>query len=639
MNDEQQGEYSKRFGELRRRAEQFLSEEMASNGEPISLKDAQQLVTELQIHQIELEMQNDELQKTQRQLASERERYADLYNFAPVAYFIFDDRDIILDLNMAAAEMLGNERKFLLDHPITPYITPESLGVFITHRELTLRTGIPQQCELVVRPRDGAAHINVHVHTVALPASDGESHRWQSVMTNITDQKQAEEMIRKLSRAVEQSPASIVITDVSGSIEYVNPRFTQVTGYTLEEMLGKNSRMLKSGQTPAETHREMWQTISTGGEWKGEFINRKKNGELYYELANVSPIKDDHGVTTHYMAIKEDITERKFIAEALQDSNLQLIATLNALPDLMFEMTRDGTVRNFHAARTDMLHAQPKDFMNKDIEKSMPADAARIIKAALVEAAAKGASSGSVYSLEKPQGVIWYELSITAKGDPRLPETNFIVLSRDITDRKLAEKKLQQANDSLQDRLLEIEALQERLQEQAVRDHLTGLYNRHYLQETLDREIARAMRSDQSVSIMIMDVDHFKRVNDSFGHRAGDLVLRELGELIRTNIRAGDIPCRYGGEEFIIVMPDVTLSTAHERAAHISSMINELRVPHEDVHLQVTVSVGVASIPQHGLNGEDVLLRADRALYRAKELGRNRIVVYEEGITPDTLRM
>ncbi len=638
MSEKSESEYNKKFSELRRRAEQFLSEGMSLNEEPITLKDMQQLVTELQVHQIELEMQNDELRKMQVQLASERERYADLYNFAPVAYFIFDERDIIIDLNLAAAELLGNERKFLLDHPITPYITSVSLGVFISHRELALRTSVPQHCELIVRPRDGA-HIYVHVQTMALPSSDGESHRWRSVMTNITDQKKAGEMIRRLSRAVEQSPASIVITDTSGNIEYVNPRFTQVTGYSVEEVLGKNPSVLKSDQTPAEIHRELWKAISEGREWKGEFVNRKKNGELYYELANVSPITDDNGVVTHYMAIKEDITERKFIAEALQESNVQLIATLNALPDLMFEMTRNGTVRNFHAARTDMLHAQPRDFMNKDIGRSMPADAARIIKGALAEAAVNGTSSGAVYSLEQPGGMIWYEISITAKGDPRLPETNFIMLSRDITDRKLAENKLQLANETLQERLLEIEALQARLREQAVRDHLTGLYNRHYLQETLDREIARALRSEQSVSVMIIDADHFKRINDSHGHKAGDLVLRALGNLLKSCIRAGDIPCRYGGEEFIIVMPGVPLSTAHERAAHISSRINELRVPHENVHLQVTVSVGVATIPQHGLNGEDVLLRADRALYRAKELGRNRIVLYEEGINPNALQL
>ncbi|MBI5296699.1 MAG: diguanylate cyclase [Chloroflexi bacterium] len=638
MKEQESGSRKDKFSELRQRAKQFLSEGMLPDGEPTSLEHAQQLVTELQIHQIELEMQNDELRKMQVQLASERERYADLYNFAPVAYFIFDAQDVILDLNLAAAELLGNERKFLVDHPITPYITSDSLETFIRHRQLALSTGATQHCELIVRPRDGMQQ-HVHAQTVALPSDSDSGHRWRSVMTNITERKQADEMIRRLSRAVEQSPASIVISDIEGNIEYVNPRFTQVTGYAAREVLGKNTRILKSDQTPAETHRQLWETILAGLEWKGEFVNKKKHGELYFELATISPITDENGVVTHFMAIKEDITERKFIAEALQESNIQLIATLNALPDLMLEMSRDGIVRNFHAARPEMLHALPKEFMDKDIGRSMPEEAARAIKTALAEAArGDGTSSGAVYSLTRPQGVCWYEISVASKGDPQSPETNFIVLTRDITDRKLAETNLQRANKNLQERLLEIEALQERLREQAVRDQLTGLFNRHYLQETLDREIARALRSDQPVSLVIMDVDHFKRINDSYGHRAGDLVLKTLGDLIRTNIRASDVPCRYGGEEFLLVMPEASLQVAYERARFIAARISELRVPHESVDLRITVSIGIAVLPLHGDNGEDVLLRADRALYQAKELGRNRIVVYREGINPDTLR-
>lgn len=169
-----------------------------------------------------------------------------------------------------------------------------------------------------------------------------------------------------------------------------------------------------------------------------------------------------------------------------------MIATLNALPDLMLEMSCEGIIHNFHAAHVEMLHALPRDFMDKDIGASMPADAANTIKAALLKAAENGTASGVVYSLVRSQGTCWYEISITAKGDHRLPETNFIVLVRDITDRKSAETNLQQANENLQERLMEIEALQERLHDQAMRDQLTGLFNRHYLQETLDREIARA---------------------------------------------------------------------------------------------------------------------------------------------------
>jgi PAS domain S-box-containing protein len=114
-----------------------------------------------------------------------------------------------------------------------------------------------------------------------------------------------------LSRAVEQSPASIVITNPAGDIEYVNPKFVHVTGYTLAEALGKNPRILKSGDKSPEAYRELWQTITAGKEWSGEFHNKKKNGELYWESASISPIRDLAGRVTHYVAVKEDITARK----------------------------------------------------------------------------------------------------------------------------------------------------------------------------------------------------------------------------------------------------------------------------------------------------------------------------------------
>src|SRR5512133_370105 len=121
------------FSNLRRQAEELLPEKELPGVEINSIEDAQRLITELQVHQIELELQNDELRKMQEQILSEREKYADLYNFAPVAYFTFNEQDIILDLNLTAAELLGNERKYLIGHPLTPYLTPDSLQTFIRH--------------------------------------------------------------------------------------------------------------------------------------------------------------------------------------------------------------------------------------------------------------------------------------------------------------------------------------------------------------------------------------------------------------------------------------------------------------------------------------------------------------------------
>ena len=128
---------------------------------------------------------------------------------------------------------------------------------------------------------------------------------------DITEQKKANETIQKLSKSIEQSPSTIVITDVDGNIEYVNPKFCEITGYEQDEVIGQNPRILKSGEMPSENYKELWDIISTGGVWRGEFHNRRKNGELYWEWATMTSIKNEHGEIINYIAIKEDISLRK----------------------------------------------------------------------------------------------------------------------------------------------------------------------------------------------------------------------------------------------------------------------------------------------------------------------------------------
>jgi PAS domain S-box-containing protein len=148
-------------------------------------------------------------------------------------------------------------------------------------------------------------------------------------LLDITDRKQIENQLRNLSRAVEQSPVSIIITDPAGNIEYVNPKFIQVSGYTFEEVLGKNPRFLKSDHTPAQEYKQLWETISAGGEWRGEFHNKKKNGELYWESVLISGIRDNDKNISHFLAVKEDITEKKLLeAQMLRAQRMESIGTL-----------------------------------------------------------------------------------------------------------------------------------------------------------------------------------------------------------------------------------------------------------------------------------------------------------------------
>ncbi len=169
--------------------------------------------------------------------------------------------------------------------------------------------------------------------------------------------------------------------------------------------------------------------------------------------------------------------------------------------------------------------------------------------------------------------------------------------------------------------------LRDILQTQSIRDPLTGLYNRRYLEEFLLRELHRAQRNQQSIGVIMVDVDHFKRFNDTFGHEAGDAVLRELGLFLRTNIRSSDIACRYGGEELTLILPDATLAETCNRAEALREGVKHLSVQHRRQPLTaISISLGVACFPLHGTTGDAVLQAADMALYRAKAEGRDRVV-------------
>lgn len=182
---------------------------------------------------------------------------------------------------------------------------------------------------------------------------------------DITDRKQAEEELRKLSRAIEQSPASVVITDPQGNIEYVNPKFSEVTGYSPEEAVGKNPRILKSEETPPETYRVLWETISAGKEWRGEFLNKKKNGELYWESASISPVISSDGSITHYLAVKEDISEHKQAEMALHESEERFRTLVQNIPGVNFRCRMDAewTMLYISEGIQDLTGYPPSDFI------------------------------------------------------------------------------------------------------------------------------------------------------------------------------------------------------------------------------------------------------------------------------------
>ena len=260
------------------------------------------------------EKKTDKAKAASGEQNSSMEKLRDFLAGSFYGILVVDHHGIIRFANQAAATIFGCSIEQLLgERCVFPLVTDKTT-------------------ELAVKSRDG--------RTVTLEMR-GMAAEWDGNpvivvhLQDITERSQKDQELRKLYRAVLEIPSIVMITDAGGAIEFVNPRFTEVTGYTFAEAVGRNPRFLKSGKAPPEFYTELWETIRAGREWRGEMINRKKNGELYWESAAISPIKDMEGKITSFIAVTEDITERKRMEEALRESEDKLFKAFQAVPALL----------------------------------------------------------------------------------------------------------------------------------------------------------------------------------------------------------------------------------------------------------------------------------------------------------------
>ncbi len=259
-----------------------------------------------------------DLKQRQEDLQESEENLRAILNSSTASVLLIDTAGTILALNKTSARTLGKSADELVGSCLYDAVPPDVSKGQRGRIEEVIREGTPARFE---DQRDGR-WFGRSVYPVF--DEDGKVRRLAIYAQDITEHKKAEEELREFSRAMEQSPASVVITDAEGTIEYVNPKFVELTGYTAAEAIGQNPRILKSGEQPPEFYRELWETISHGEQWKGEFLNKKKNGNLYWEDASISPIRNDEGVITHFVGVKIDITRRKKAEEALQKAHDEL---------------------------------------------------------------------------------------------------------------------------------------------------------------------------------------------------------------------------------------------------------------------------------------------------------------------------
>ncbi|MBY0578730.1 MAG: bacteriohemerythrin [Burkholderiales bacterium] len=412
-----------------------------------------------------------------------------------------------------------------------------------------------------------------------------------------------ERELQKLSSAVEHSPVSILITDVNGYFEYVNPKFTQLTGYTLHDINGKTPRILKSGKTPASEYEHLWASISSGREWHGEFHNRKKNGESYWDHASISPIFDEAGRIAHYVAIQENITERK-LAEAMLQQQKQLSDDIiNSLPGIFYMLDEKGRFIRINPQFTEVTGYSEKEIRRMHALDFFDGDDKKLILERIFEVFEKGDSSA--------------EAELVSKSGDKAPY--FFTGHKTVIDGKYY---LVGLGTDISERL-ELEA---ELVHQARTDMLTGLPNRRHFLQLASQELARTGRYGSLLSILMIDLDQFKAINDAYGHQTGDRTLVKFAEVCRQTMRGVDITGRIGGEEFAILLPETDGNQAFEVAERLRQNISAAEIETERGEaFHFTASIGVATLSKSIDDIDKLLATADRALYEAKRAGRNRV--------------
>ncbi|MBI3621275.1 MAG: EAL domain-containing protein [Nitrospirae bacterium] len=408
---------------------------------------------------------------------------------------------------------------------------------------------------------------------------------------------QAEATLVKLSSAVEQSAESVFITDRDGVIEYVNPAFEELLGYTREEAIGQNARLLKSGHHSGRFYESLWETILTGHPFRAVFVNAKKNGDIYYEDKTITPIRDRGGNLTHFVSVGRDITERKRSTEARE----RLAAILEATTDFVGTVDANGTFLYLNQAGRTMLGLGAREpAAGLQIATCHPQWAAAVI---LNEAIPKAIKQG-----------VWSGESVLLSRDGREIPVSQVILAHKTEDgsveylstiaRDISERKAQTAA----------------LEYQANHDALTALPNRNLLNDRLRQAILAAQRDHHSLALLVLDLDRFKEINDTLGHHHGDLLLKEVGPRLRAALRESDTIARLGGDEFAVLLP-----TADQEGAVMTSqkILQTLEKPFalDELALDVEASIGIALFPEHGLDAETIMRRADIAMYTAKQAG------------------
>lgn len=471
---------------------------------------------------------------------------------------------------------------------------------------------------------------------------------------------------RTINLILDNTSDLIAMLDTSGRRIYNSPSYQALFGP--RDLTGTDSFREIHPDDRDRVQRVFRETVASGIGQRTQYRFLLNDGSVRYIESQGNVIKDDAGKVAQVVVISRDITQRKEVERALQESNAHLQATVRELEKRNSENAALGKLG-------DMLQMcksaqESNDVLAQFVGKLFPDTSGNLyllnsgnnLLEAVVTWGAAGPAGDPVigkddcWALRRGQlhviedrgsKLVCQHVIGTPRGAsvcapimgqgevlgmlhvqfaPEDPSQPAVVLQRQLDSHRAWALTV---TEHLALALANLK-LRETLRAQAVRDPLTGLYNRRHMEQALEREVLRASRNGRTVGVVMLDLDHFKRFNDTYGHEAGDMLLRTLGGFLLSRVRAEDIACRYGGEEFIVILPEASLAMTRTRAEELWQGVRKLGVNFNGELLRgVSTSVGVAAFPEHGRTVPELLRAADTALFAAKHLGRDRVALAE----------
>jgi diguanylate cyclase (GGDEF)-like protein/PAS domain S-box-containing protein len=567
-----------------------------------------------------------------------------------VQSIVIIDRDgLIKDLNQAAELLLECPREKLLNEPFSKlFATPNKAQEVL---DLSLSRGAARDVSVTLKSIAGRA-INAYCN-VAVCTSGKEI---ESIVVALRSQD-TDPMMSQFAAIVESSTDGIISTTIDGVLTSWNKGAEEIFGFLKDEMLGTHISKVFTADHEHHIVDLMHSVLGGYSVEPFEIQHPRGNGQVALISVKFSKVLNSNKTVVGVSAICRDITAEKLRTQAVTAERDLMSYANTMLSQKSAELARQASQMEFMAELTGLLQVCESEeevffLLGQFAEKLFPGTSGYLFGTTpegLMDPGSHWGESEEIAQAFKrsecfasrriqPHVSAGTERCVHLAGSDGAFLCAPLVLREELLGTMCINWTSTQPiseGEALVSRLLGDAALaltnlrlRQRLKELSIRDPLTGLFNRRYMEEFFQQELIRSKRKNMSLSIVMFDCDHFKRFNDTHGHEAGDVVLKHIARIMRQNVRASDVTCRFGGEEFLIVMPDASIDVATDRAEAIRVATKTVMIKHNDVVLpEVTLSLGLACFPQHGQTMETIIKRADEALYQAKHEGRDRVIV------------